>query len=168
MFFRQFHTVVKDLRKYIPNTNDRYINIYFHLNFNKFKILKHQLLSQKLTPEELLNKQVQEFNKGNISFLMTLYENEACFAPRVGEVVKDLDSIRRSLQDIIAMGGKLEAEVKRILHASDLALVITEWSIKGAIFKGRPIKLSGRGIIVLRQQSDGTWLMVLENPWGTE
>jgi ketosteroid isomerase-like protein len=88
--------------------------------------------------------------------------------PRVGEVVKDLDSIHRSLQDIIAMGGKLEAEVKRILHASDLALMITEWSIKGAISKGRPIKLSGRGTIVLRQQSDGTWLMVLENPWGTE
>jgi ketosteroid isomerase-like protein len=120
-----------------------------------------------LTPEELLNKQVQEFNKGNISYLMTLYENEACFAPRAGEVVRDLDSIRRGLQDIIDMGGKLEAKVKRVLQASDLALMITEWSIRGVEPNGKLIKLSGRGTVVLRQQPDDAWLMVLENPCET-
>jgi hypothetical protein len=31
-------------------------------------------MSNIVTPEELLNSQVEEFNKGNISFLMTLYE----------------------------------------------------------------------------------------------
>jgi ketosteroid isomerase-like protein len=121
-----------------------------------------------LTPEELLNKQVQEFNKGNISFLMTLYEKDACFVPRPGEVVRDLDSIRRGLQDIIDMGGKLEAKVKRVLQANNLALVITEWSIGGVQPKGKPIKLTGRGTVVFRRQSDDSWLIVLENPWGTE
>ena len=116
-----------------------------------------------MTPEGLLNKQVQEFNRGNIRFLMTLYENEACFTPRAGEVVRDLDSIRRSLQDVIDKGAKLEAKVKRVIQASDLALMITEWSISGV----EP-KLSGRGTVVLRQQPDDKWLIVLENPWGTE
>ena len=32
-------------------------------------------MSKILTPEELLNSQIDEFNRGNISFLMTLYEN---------------------------------------------------------------------------------------------
>jgi hypothetical protein len=41
---------------------------------------------------------VEEFNKGNISFLMTLYENEPCFASKLGQVVKDLESIRKSLK----------------------------------------------------------------------
>jgi ketosteroid isomerase-like protein len=125
-------------------------------------------MSKSMTPEELLNSQVEEFNKGNISFLMTLYENEACFASKPGQVVKDLESIRQSLQSFIDMGGKLEAKVKRVLQASDLALLITEWSINGTESDGKPIFLTGRGTVVLRRQSDGIWLMVIENPWGTD
>jgi ketosteroid isomerase-like protein len=63
------------------------------------------------------------------------------------------------------MGGKLEAKVKRVLQASNLALMITEWSINGTEPEGKPINLTGKGTVVLRQQS-GTWLMVIENPWG--
>ena len=125
-----------------------------------------------MTPEELLNLQVEEFNKGNVSFLMTLYENDACFASEPGQVVKDLESIRQSLQKFIDMRAKLEARVKRVLQASDLALLITEWSISGTEPDGKPSNLSGRGTVVLRQQkqqhSDGiAWRIVIENPWGT-
>jgi hypothetical protein len=40
------------------------------------------------TPEELLNLRVKEFNKGNMDLLMTLYEDDACFACKSGQVVK--------------------------------------------------------------------------------
>ena len=43
-----------------------------------------------MTPEDVLDLQVKEFNKGNISFLMTLYENGACFASKPGQTEKDL------------------------------------------------------------------------------
>jgi hypothetical protein len=62
-----------------------------------------------MKPEDLLNSQVEEFNKGNISFLMTLYEKDACFASKSRQVVKDPESIRRTLQSFIDMGTKLEA-----------------------------------------------------------
>ena len=62
----------------------------------------------------------------------------------------------------------MEARVKRVLQASNIALLITEWSINGTESDGKPISLTGRGTVVLRrQQSDGVWLMVIENPWGT-
>jgi ketosteroid isomerase-like protein len=125
-------------------------------------------MSKIITPEALLNSQVVEFNKGNISFLMTLYEKDACFASEPGKVVKDPESIRQTLQDFINMGGKLKARVKRVLQANNLALLITEWSINGTEPDGKPINLTGRGTVVLRRQSDGTWLMVIENPWGTD
>jgi ketosteroid isomerase-like protein len=121
-----------------------------------------------MTPEDLFNSQVEEFNKGNIDFLMTLYEKDACFASEPGQVVKDPQSIRRTLQGFIDMGSKLEARVKRVLQANNLALLITEWSINGTEPDGKPINLTGRGTVVLRRQSDGVWLMVIENPWGTD
>lgn len=99
---------------------------------------------------------------------MTLYENDACFASRPGKVVKDLENVRTSMQSFIDMGVKLEAKVKRIFQTNNLALLITEWSINGTEPDGGPINLTGRGTVVLRRQSDGTWLMVIENPWGTD
>jgi ketosteroid isomerase-like protein len=127
-----------------------------------------------MTPEDLLNLQVEEFNRGNVSFLMTLYEDNACFAPEPGQVVKGLESIRQSLQRFIEMRAKLEARVKRVLQASDLAFLITEWSINATTAsEGKPINLSGKGTVVLRQQKQQhsdeiVWRIVIENPWGTE
>ena len=94
-------------------------------------LLQEHIMSKIVTPEALLNSQVEEFNKGNISFLMTLYEKDACFASKPGHVVKDLESIRRTLQDFIGKGAKLEARIKRVLQAGNLALLITEWSLNG-------------------------------------
>jgi ketosteroid isomerase-like protein len=125
-------------------------------------------MSKFITPEDLLNLQVEEFNKGNINFLMTLYENDACFASKPGHVVNDLESIRQAFQGLINMGRKLEARAKRVLYAGNLALLITEWSINGTEPDGKPINLTGRGTIVLRRQPNDTWLMVIENPCGTD
>lgn len=111
---------------------------------------------------------VQEFNKGNINFLMSLYENNACFAPRPGQVDRDLESIRRSFQGLIDMGAKLDAKAQSIIYASNLALLITKWSISGTETNGNSINLTGRGTVVFRQQPDGNWLIVIENPWGTQ
>jgi uncharacterized protein (TIGR02246 family) len=121
-----------------------------------------------MTPEDLLYSQVEEFNKGNISFLMTLYEEDACFASSPGQVVKGLENIRESMQGFIDMGVKLEAKVNRIFQINNIAILITKWSINGTEPDGKPINLTGRGTMVLRRQSDGTWLMVIENPWGTD
>src|SRR5215467_1175401 len=121
-------------------------------------------MSKIMSPEELLELQVKEFNKGNINFLMTLYENDACFASKPGQVVDGLENIRQSFRSFIEMGGKLQAKPKRVLRAGDLALLITEWSISGTESDGKPINLTGNGTVVLRRQSDGSWLMVIENP----
>jgi ketosteroid isomerase-like protein len=121
-----------------------------------------------MTPEDLLNSQVKEFNNGNISFLMTLYEKDACFASKPGQVLKDLESIREAFQGFIDMGVKLHAKAKHLLQAGDLALLITEWSLNRTEPDGKPISLNGRGTIVFRRQPDDSWLMVIENPWGTE
>jgi ketosteroid isomerase-like protein len=125
-------------------------------------------MSKFMTPEDLLNSQVEEFNNGNISFLMTLYEKDACFASKAGQVLNDLESIREAFQGFIDMGVKLHAKAKRLLQAGDLALLITEWSLNKTEPDSKPISLNGRGTIVFRRQPDDSWLMVIENPWGTE
>ncbi|HEX7817858.1 MAG TPA: hypothetical protein VF419_00635, partial [Nitrososphaeraceae archaeon] len=100
--------------------------------------------------------------------LMTLYEPLACFASQPGQLAETPDGIRESLSSFIDMNGKLDLKVKRVLKANDLALVTTEWSFKGTDSDGKHVDMSAKSADVLRQQPDGTWRFVIDNPWGTD
>jgi ketosteroid isomerase-like protein len=99
---------------------------------------------------------------------MMLYESNTCFATQPGQLAKSLESISQSPRNFINMNGKLDLKIKRVLQASDLALVITEWSFSGTGTDGKPVNMTARSSDVLRQQANGAWRFVIDNPWGTE
>ena len=121
-----------------------------------------------VTPEELLSSVTECINSGNLDSLMMLYESDACFASQPGQFIKGRDSIRQSIQGFVDMKGKLESKVKRVLRAADLALVISEWSFNGTGPEGNPVNIASTATDVLRQQPDGTWRVIIDNPWGTD
>ena len=125
-------------------------------------------MSGKMTPEEVLNSVTEGINAGDLDSLMTLYEPLACFASQPGQLAKSPAGIRESLRGFIDMNGKLDLKVKRVLRASDLALVTTEWSFSGTGPDGNPVNMAAKSADVLRHQADGTWRFVIDNPWGTE
>lgn len=120
------------------------------------------------TPEEVLKSIVDGINTGNLDALMPLYEPEAAFVAQPGSLTQGLTGIREGLAGFIAMKGKLDLKVTRILEASDLALVITDWSFTGTAPDGDPVKLAAKSTDVLRRQADGSWRFVIDNPWGTD
>ena len=141
----------------------------------KARITKPLLLymSKKMmmtTPEEVLNSVTEGINAGDLDSLMTLYEADACFATQPGQLAKSLETIRQSLRGFTDIKkGKFDLKVKRVLQASDLALVISEWSFSGTGPDGNPVNIAAKkSTEVLRQQADGTWRFVIDNPWGTE
>jgi uncharacterized protein (TIGR02246 family) len=121
-----------------------------------------------MTPEEVLNSVTEGINARDLDSLMTLYEPLACFASQPGQLAKSPDGIRESLRGFIDMNGKLDLKVKRVLRASDLALVTTEWSFSGTGSNGKRVDITAKSADVLRQQLDGTWRFVIDNPWGTD
>jgi ketosteroid isomerase-like protein len=66
------------------------------------------------------------------------------------------------------MKGNLESKVKGVIQTSNLALVNTEWSFSGTESDGKPVNIAGKATDVLRQQSEGTWRILIDNPWGTD
>ncbi len=125
-------------------------------------------MSKKMTPGEVLNSVVEGINAGDLDSLMTLYETDACFASQPGQLAKSPESVRQSLRSFIDLKGKLDLKVKRVLQASDLALVTTEWSFSGTGPDGNPVNMAAKSADVLRHQADGTWRFVIDNPWGTD
>jgi ketosteroid isomerase-like protein len=120
-----------------------------------------------MTPKEFLISYVKKFNSGDISSLISLYETEACFVSREGEVVKGIDNVHQRLRSFINMNGRIESKVIGVVQTSDIALVNTEWSFNGSGPDGKAVTITGKATDVLRQQSDGTWRILIDNPWGT-
>jgi uncharacterized protein (TIGR02246 family) len=120
------------------------------------------------TPEQVLEAIVDGINTGNLDALMALYETEAGFATQPGSLAHGLAGIREALGGFVAMKGKLDLKVTRILEASDLALVIGVWSFTGTGPDGESVKLEAKNADVLRRQADGSWRFVIDNPWGTD
>jgi ketosteroid isomerase-like protein len=120
-----------------------------------------------MTPKEFLISYVKKFNAGDISSLISLYETEACFVSQEGEVVKGIENVRQRLQSFINMNGRIESKVIGVVQTNDIALVNTEWSFNGSGPDGKSVTITGKATDVLRQQSDGTWRILIDNPWGT-
>ncbi|TLX85956.1 MAG: DUF4440 domain-containing protein [Thaumarchaeota archaeon] len=125
-------------------------------------------MSKNPAPETFLNSFADELNNGNLSYLLSLYETDACYVSQSGEIVKGQENIRQILQRFIDMKGKLETSVKNVFNTRDIALAISEWSFSGIGPDGKAVSLRGKSADVLRQQSDGTWRIVIDNPWGVD
>jgi ketosteroid isomerase-like protein len=93
---------------------------------------------------------------------------DPAFATQPGRLAPGLGGIRDALGGFVAMNGKLDLEVSRVLEAGDLALVVGDWSFNGTGPDGEAVKLAARNADVLRRQGDGSWRFVIDNPWGTD
>jgi uncharacterized protein (TIGR02246 family) len=120
------------------------------------------------TPEQVLDSIVTGINSGDLDSLMPLYESDAAFATRPGSLARGAHGIREALSGFIAMNGRLDLDVTRVLEVDDLALVIGVWSFDGTGPDGEPLRLQARNADVLRRQTDGSWRFVIDNPWGTD
>ncbi len=120
------------------------------------------------TPEQALETIVDGINTGNLEALVAVYEPESAFATQPGSLALGLTGVREALAVFIEMMGKLDLKVTRVLKTSDLALVVSVWSFTGTAPGGDPVSLAGKSADVMRRQTDGLWLMVIDNPWGTD
>ena len=59
-------------------------------------------------------------------------------------------------------------ESKTLAMAGDIALTSSKWKLIGTGPDGNPITMGGHSAEVSRRQSNGTWLFVIDNPWGLE
>lgn len=119
-----------------------------------------------MTPKEFLTSYVKKFNGVDISSLISMYELDACFVSQEGEVVKGIENVRQRLQSLINMNGKIESKVIGVVQTNDIALVNTKWSFNGTGPDGKAVTITGKATDVLRQQSDPTWRILIDNPWG--
>ncbi len=118
-----------------------------------------------MNPVELDQLFGEALNSGNLEALLALYEPDASFNPEPGQEVHGKEAIRQALEGFLAMNPRITLETKTLAQTTDVALCSANWHLTGNGPDG-PMELRGQSVEVARKQSDGSWLFIIDNPFG--
>ena len=114
------------------------------------------------TPEQCFALFAAKFNSGNLEGLLALYEPGACLVQQNGPPARGTAVLRQRLAAFVAIHPVYTSQVARVIDADDnLAMLYSEWTLTA-----NATTLSGKAIQIVRRQSDGTWKIVVDDPFG--
>jgi uncharacterized protein (TIGR02246 family) len=108
----------------------------------------------------------EALNDGHLDALVALYEPQATLTPEPGQVVTGTQAIRDALSAFVAIKPTLTLEVKTLAQTGDLALTSAKWALSGTGPDGQQTTMSGHSVKVSRRQPAGSWMFVIDTPWG--
>lgn len=116
-------------------------------------------------PEHVVPYAVEIMAAGAIEPVMRMYELNAVFVGPGGEVASGHDELREALTPFVALKPQFTLDIDQVVEAGDVAEVCGRWSLTGADSEGKTVEMSGRNVDVVRRQADGSWLIVIDNPF---
>lgn len=123
-------------------------------------------MSDKLRAEAVIERFSELLARGDLDAMVELYEPDATFAPQPGESVTGRDAIRSALTGFLAVQPRMTGSIEKVLQAGDTALVANRWKLSGTAPDGSPIEMGATSADVLRRRPDGSWGIVIDDPWG--
>lgn len=113
-----------------------------------------------------ITKMGHDYNSRDIQAVMAAYEASPVVVFEPGKPVSEPAAIRAAFESSLAVNPNFEFGEHEVILAGDIALHLTPYKMTGKTPDGQKIAQSGLSVAVLRKQSDGRWLMVIDNPHG--
>lgn len=102
------------------------------------------------------------FNTGNVDTVLSMYDVNGIIVPEPGKPVSGKEKFEEAIKSILSIKGKMEIKTVYCLQTGNLAVGRSEWNITD----GKEVKVSAKGIEVMKQQPDGTWKIVIDHAFG--
>jgi uncharacterized protein (TIGR02246 family) len=104
------------------------------------------------------------FNTGDVATVMNMYDVTGIIVPEPGKPVSGKEKFEEAIKAILSIKGKMEIKTVYCLQTGNIAVGRSEWNITD----GKEVKVSAKGIEVMKQQADGTWKIVVDHAFGAE
>jgi uncharacterized protein (TIGR02246 family) len=102
----------------------------------------------------------------DIDGILATYEPNAVLVGQPGMPVMGTPALREAFRQFLVLNPKITIVSQDVIQAGDIALHSYTWKMSGKAPDGNPVEQSGFSVVVLRKQTDGRWLMVIDNPFG--
>ena len=120
------------------------------------------------SPKELHRLFQDAANNSDLEALVDLYEPDPVFATGPAGAASGREALRSHLSELLARRPRFErVATMKVFEADGIALTCSEWAATTTGPAGSTLEMTGRGTEVARRQPDGTWRLVIDNPWGT-
>jgi uncharacterized protein (TIGR02246 family) len=106
------------------------------------------------------------FHAGDLDRVMASYEEDAVVMFEPGKPVSDPQGIREGFRGFFSLSPRFTYGGHEVNLLGDLAIHIAPWKMTGSTPDGAPVEQRGLSVAVLRKQTDGRWLLVIDNPHG--
>ncbi len=114
----------------------------------------------------IIEKNNSAVSAGDIEGVLATFEANGVLMGQPGTPAKGTAALRAAFAQFIAIDPQITITNHEVIQADDIALHSSTWKMSGKAPDGSAIEQSGFSVVVLRKQSDGGWLMVIDNPFG--
>ena len=104
------------------------------------------------------------FNTGDVATVMNMYDVTGIVVPEPGKPVSGKEKFEEAVKAILSIKGKMEIKTVYCLQTGNIAVGRSEWRITD----GDEVKISAKGIEVMKQQADGGWKIIIDHAFGAE
>ncbi|RUT33681.1 DUF4440 domain-containing protein [Paenibacillus zeisoli] len=119
-------------------------------------------------PEDMNTAFADAFNSGEINNLLSLYEPDSILINLSGSKDKGIASIQKTLEELLQLRGNMVSKNIYCIPFENIALLRAHFILEAVSPDGKPIHLEGHTSEVIRQQSDGSWLYIVDHPFGAD
>jgi ketosteroid isomerase-like protein len=117
------------------------------------------------SPGEVIELFARHISEGNLGEALALYEPEAAYIAASGGPLRG-HQITETFQRLAALRPQMRGTAEKVIEAGDIALVNNRWQFSGQRPGGDPVRSSGTSALVLRRRTDGSWGILIDDPWG--
>jgi uncharacterized protein (TIGR02246 family) len=119
------------------------------------------------TPLQTVELLDEAFNRGDIEAVLDFYEDNAVMVVEPNRLATGKAEIRPCYEWIFAnIKGSATQEKTHVIQTGDIALFSSRWKFIGTMSNGNSTSRESYASVILRQQADGRWRIVVDNGWG--
>jgi len=104
------------------------------------------------------------YNTGDLNTVLSMYDVNGIIVAEPGSPVSGKEKFESAVKAILSIKGKMEIKTVYCLRSGDIAVGRSEWSIKD----GNEVKVSAKGVEVMKRQADGAWKVLIDHAFGAE
>lgn len=119
-------------------------------------------------PEKMNQCFADAYNSGDVNRINSLFEKDAKIVRYNGDIISGFEKMNEEHLGLLKLGGKMTSINKYCIEIEDIAMLRADWKIETKNEKGEDMIIEGASSEIIRKQKDGTWLYIIDNPFGAD
>jgi ketosteroid isomerase-like protein len=140
-------------------------------NRRRISMSKEKAMTQP-GPLDAVSNLTAAINRGDLAAMLKHFEEDAVLVARAlagqrGQIARGKVAIGEAYAGFVSLKPILRREAQEIVEADGVAFHCSRWTLTATSPDGKRLERAGVSSDVLRKQSDGQWLVLIYNPYGT-